>query len=206
LSGKVARVSDLVAQLLLRSPDVESMYPGRDPQPQPVAAQDFTPDPTPFYGDRGWPQQLPRQANTASASTVCSVYRGTVNLSGTPQLSIWAGASYPAPIVNGATSSYVTPGSGLLYREITGSPDGGGSVYLVTDTGLRYAVPSDTSTSTSTSTTTGTTTTGTSSTNSAQIRLGYGQVQPVPVPKAWSDFLPKGPTLATADAAQPQGS
>jgi hypothetical protein len=74
-------------------------------------------------------------------------------------------------LVDADHHAIVTPGSGLLYREITGSPDGGGPVYLVTDTGLRY-----------------------------------GRVQPLPVPRFWSAFLPKGPTLDSPDATQPQGS
>ncbi len=218
LRGKVAPVSALVGKLLLNMRDlparpVTAMYPGARPAPQPVAAQDFTPDAAAFYGDRGWPQQPPRQANTAGAHTACSVYRGTIGPDGRPQVSVWVGPAYPAPVVDG-TSAYVTPGSGLLYRQVSGANTAdSGQVFLVTDTGLRYAVQSNDD---SAHATPGTGAAplgqqqngpgGAQQADEARARLGYAQVQPVPVPQAWSSFRPTGPTLATTDARQPPGS
>ncbi|AEW96862.1 MULTISPECIES: type VII secretion protein EccB [Streptomycetaceae] len=204
LRGGVAPVSDLVARLLLNLPEhgghqVTAMYPGGLPQPQPVAAQDFTPLGTPFYGDRDWPQAPSVQVDAAGqAETVCSVYLGAIGDQGRPKTAVWAGRDYPAPVADG-TSAYVTPGSGLLYRQVTGAnqPDNG-QVYLVTDTGLRYAVPGGGTADASAA--------GQQPAGEAQTRLGYAQVRPVPVPRAWSDFLPKGPTLDMAAAGRPQGS
>ncbi|MGW7005471.1 type VII secretion protein EccB [Streptomyces sp. NPDC054933] len=227
LANKVARVSDLVAKLLLNMPGVTSMYPGSDhvPAPQQVAAQDFTPDDTPFYADRGWPQQPPQQVNDGSSAASCSVYRGSVDGNNQAQVSVWTGQHFPATVVDGGTSAYVTPGSGLLYRQTVGGSTDTGSVFLVTDTGLRYAVQSnndsnshksnigaDPSASADPQHSGQGQNSGQSQGQSqqqadqAQVRLGYGQVQPVPVPQAWSAFLPAGPTLDTNDAAQPQGS
>lgn len=185
LKGEVAPVSGLVAALLLGASGT--------PAAQPVAPADLTPAASAYLGDTGWPQQLPRQADTAGARTVCGVYLGTLH--GTrPELGVWAGAGYPAPVVGGGATAYVTPGSGLLYREAGGGADG--AVHLVTDTGLSYEVPSATASSSGTADRGG----------RALARLGYGEVRPVPVPSAWSAFLPAGPALDVDAAAQQQGS
>ncbi|GAA2925762.1 hypothetical protein GCM10020221_22140 [Streptomyces thioluteus] len=113
--------------------------------------------------------------------------------------------------MDGATSAYVTPGSGLLYRQVNGSSTSVGSLFLVTDTGLRYAVQTNNDSSAGRS--------GigdddrskdpqerAAEVNTAQIRLGYKDVKPVPVPDNWSAFLPKGPRLDANSASQPQSS
>ncbi|WP_448177785.1 type VII secretion protein EccB, partial [Stenotrophomonas maltophilia] len=55
-------------------------------------------------------------------------------------LSTWAGTSYPQQVVNGGTSAYVTPGTGLFYKQIQAGDVNSGATFLVTDTGLRYGV------------------------------------------------------------------
>ncbi|MCZ4100239.1 type VII secretion protein EccB [Streptomyces sp. So13.3] len=156
---------------------------------------------------RDWPVQQPTQVNKtgtydAQGRTVaCSVLRGTAGAR--PELSVWAGTAYPASIVDGATSAYVTPGSGLLYLEITGKDLRNGTLYLTTDTGLRYAVPRNNDSDAAD---------GTKArkvdeaVNQAQARLGYDSVTPDAVPLNWSEFLPKGPALDTESARRPQGS
>jgi hypothetical protein len=112
---------------------------------------------------------------------------------------------------NGSSSAYVTPGSGQLFRQFKGATTDTGFLFLVTDTGLRYAMQSNGDTATDDS--------GIGSSGSeeekrarqqeeqqAQNRLGYKGVDPVPVPAAWSTFLPTGPRLSTGAARQPQGS
>ncbi len=189
LQGKVAEVSPLVAALLLRLPGAQTLYGNRVPEAQEVPGDAYTVSPSPYLGDTGWPQNLPRQTNTSTDSTMCSVYRGKMTGS-KPELSVWTGVKYPAAVVNNGATAYVTPGSGLLYRQTTGTADGG-PVYLVTDTGLRYNVPG------------GQADQGTAD---ARTLLGYGQVQPLRVPAVWSAFLPTGPTLDPKAAAQQQGS
>jgi len=205
LRGRVAPVSGLVARLLLSGAGAPAMYPGGVPAPQGVAAQRITPDPTPYLGATGWPRALPRQADAGRTTTVCSVYRGVLD-GARPRLSVWAGTRYPAEVADGGTTAYVTPGSGLLYRQVTGGGTSG-SVHLVTDTGLRYGVPVNGASSTGApppDPAPGAP--GSGSAGQAQVRLGYGQVTPVPVPAVWSAFLPAGPTLDTAGAIQQQGS
>jgi type VII secretion protein EccB len=170
-------------------------------------------------GSADWPVREPKAVGAAGgphAGTVaCSVLAGTANAQGRPRLNVWAGDSYPATIVDGATSAYVTPGTGLLYVEVTGKDTTNGTLYLVTDTGLRYAVPrnNDSAATTATATPTATVAAGGAASgsaaenvNQAQIRLGYASVSPKGIPLTWSEFLPKGPTLDTESALQAQGS
>lgn len=217
LDDSVQPISELVARLLLSSEEAMSIYPDSNPRELTVPQAAITPDPTVFAGNYHWPKRIPTEANSASKAAgsrnvSCSVYRGSVDAQGRPNLSVWAGTSYPAQIVDGASSAYVTPGSGLLFKELTGKNTGGGSLYLVTDTGLRYSVPSNNDTEAK-NPVTGSTSGGSDQQNSAQqqanqaqIRLGYANVTPLPAPRNWSGFLPKGPTLDTSSAAQPQGS
>ncbi|MFI1973160.1 type VII secretion protein EccB [Streptomyces cinnamoneus] len=227
LRGKVQRVSEFVAKLLLNSKAEASLNQAGTPER--VSASAFTPDADEFYGQYHWPSRVPRQANGTEAAgggtannTVCSVFGG-LDSKGTPDLGTWAGTDYPATIPDGATSAYVTPGSGILYRQVTGRQTKNGSVFLVTDTGLRYAVQANNDSATDKSkigdekdqNKTGDDEAGQEQSpapaapqdvNKAQMRLGYQSVDPVPVPANWSGFLPTGPRLDPNSAAQPQGS
>ncbi|UQI47576.1 type VII secretion protein EccB [Streptomyces sp. HU2014] len=227
LPGQVRRVSELVAKLLLNSRKLTTL--GQAGVPERVSAAAFTPHDQDFYGQYRWPSWVPRQANsvnptanTAAKDTVCSIFGG-MSASGTPDLATWAGTEYPATIPDGATSAYVTPGSGLLYRQVTGRQTNSGSVFLVTDTGLRYAVQSnnDSAAGKSKIGESAAPSPGTADApeagqsgqaaappeaDQARIRLGYRNVNPLAVPTNWSQFLPTGPRLDTNSARQPQGS
>ncbi len=181
LPGKVAPVTELTARLLLADPDTRGLYGDAGPAARPVPAAELSPAGGAF-GDPGLPSRPPRQVNTGRTDTVCGVYQGTADRRGRPRLGVWASGGYPVPLGDPATGAYVTPGSGLLYRE-TG--DGAASgLFLVTDTGLRYAVPSG---------------------GDDLARLGYAGVTPRQVPAAWSAFLSAGPALDTGDALRTQG-
>ncbi|CAM5704940.1 Type VII secretion protein EccB OS=Streptomyces glaucescens OX=1907 GN=SGLAU_24605 PE=3 SV=1 [Streptomyces glaucescens] len=128
---------------------------------------------------------------------------------GATTLATWSGTDFPAQLPTGSSSAYVTPGSGQLYRQFQGQETKAGSVFLVTDTGLRYALQSNSDSATDDKGI------GTSveqrkqqlaEARIAQTRLGYEKVVPTPVPVAWSRFLPTGPRLSEAAARQPQGS
>ncbi|MGW8950728.1 type VII secretion protein EccB [Streptomyces sp. NPDC055709] len=212
LSGRVAPVTDFTAKLLLNSKDLIDM--GQDGQAKSVSAATFQPGEA-FGQDKKWPSQAPKPVNSAGAdegsrNTVCNVLR-EVDDDGTTTLSTWAGTDFPAPLPTGSSSAYVTPGSGQLFRQFKGSRTDTGFLFLVTDTGLRYAMQSNGDSATDDS--------GIGSSGSkkekearaqeaqqAQNRLGYKDVDPVPVPAAWSTFLPTGPRLSTGAASQPQGS
>lgn len=158
----------------------------------------------PAFLPADWPRGAPRQVNTATGESprevVCAVLRGGVAASAASHLGLWAGRSFPEPVVEGAASAYVTPGSGLLYQEVSGHDLSGGTRYLVTDTGLRYAVPR-----TDDSPVAGKAADGRPSTGQAAARLGYADVNPLPIPIEWSELLPAGPVLDTASASRQQG-
>ncbi|MFE2284734.1 type VII secretion protein EccB [Streptomyces sp. NPDC059443] len=233
--GKVVPVSDFVAWLMISSPATEGL--AMHGKPHEVDLQSINPDPVFFKGDAKWPQKKTDRINEVRAAgatsttgaddardTVCSVLR-SVDGQGNQTLSTWAGTGFPVDITASGTSAYVTPGTGLLYTQAQGrQTTAGGALFLVTDTGLRYAVqangdsdaaqpspgasgPSGSPSASAAPGTTGQTTSdGRPAPSQAQARLGYGGVVPVTVPIAWSEFLSKGPRLDSNAARQPQGS
>ncbi|MFD5328648.1 type VII secretion protein EccB [Streptomyces sp. NPDC127092] len=212
LEGKVQPVSEFTAWLLIQSPKADVLDMAG--KATPVDQASLTPDSQTFGAGLRWPERKSSQVNSVggdgSRDTICSVLE-KVDAKGRTTLSTWAGPAYPADITAGGTSTYVTPGTGLLYTQIQGrqsTPDG--SLFLVTDTGLRYAVQAN-GDSDSGRSEIGTgnqqqTTDGRPEPSDAQKRLGYEKVTPVLVPMEWSEFLSKGPRLDTNSARQPQGS
>ncbi|RBM05080.1 type VII secretion protein EccB [Streptomyces sp. PT12] len=192
LPGRVVPVTDFTAYLVLNSPATEIL--GQQGDALALSAQNITPAPPDASVERDWPEPVTEQVNGAGRDTVCSVLHDVDDRDGGTEVTAWAGDDYPATIASGAANAYVTPGSGLLYRQVTGEQADAGRVFLVTDTGLRYPVQA-----------TATSTEGEPD-DRAHIRLGYGDVTPVPVPAHWSEFLPTGPSLDTTNAKQPQGS
>ncbi|MFJ3817863.1 type VII secretion protein EccB [Streptomyces sp. NPDC090056] len=211
LAGKVQPVTPFTAWLLINSPQTGVL--DMDGRATTVDASSVDPDPTPFHDGVRWPRLKSAQVNAASGSgardTVCSVLTHVDEKGGTT-LTTWAGRDYPADITAGGTSTYVTPGTGLLYTQIQGrqkAPDG--SLFLVTDTGLRYAVQANGDSDSGRSEIGAgeqKQSDGRPEPSDAQKRLGYEKVTPVLVPMEWSEFLSKGPRLDTNSARQPQGS
>ncbi|MER5713433.1 type VII secretion protein EccB [Streptomyces sp. NPDC042898] len=213
LPGRVQPVSAFTAWLLINSPETGVL--DMDGKRTTVDASSFVPDPKVFNGDVRWPQrQTDEVVNSGTGDgardTVCSVLND-VDEKGETTLTTWAGPEYPAEITAGGTSTYVTPGSGLLYTQVMGQgQQKNGSLFLVTDTGLRYAVQANGDSDAARSEI-GTgdkekPADGRPEPSEAQKRLGYEKVMPVLVPIEWSEFLSKGPRLDTNSARQPQGS
>ncbi|WP_326700162.1 type VII secretion protein EccB [Streptomyces sp. NBC_01754] len=213
LPGRVAPVSDFVAKLLLSSRSLVDL--GQDGKERPVSAGAFEPGEA-FGQERNWPTSRPEPVNSASTgkgsrNTVCNVLRDVDEKHGATTLSTWVGTGFPAPLPTGSSSAYVTPGSGQLFRQFKGSSADSGPLFLVTDTGLRYAMQSN---GDSVQDDSGIGESGSKEereqqrqeAQQAQSRLGYKDVDPAPVPAAWSTFLPTGPRLSTGAARQPQGS
>ncbi|WP_042374258.1 type VII secretion protein EccB [Streptacidiphilus neutrinimicus] len=185
---------------------------------------------SPFASDANWPKQEVTQANLNVSSgqmAACAVYSGQMGQSA-PQLGVWLGQDYP---VTGAQASgtagvYVTPGTGLLLQAVSGGAGGGGKVYLLTDTGLRYPLQMNSdgngggangqSGAAGGSDQTGgagaagaagqTGAAGSSQNDTPAARLGYGRVNPSPVPLGWAELVPTGPELTKDAAEQQQGS
>lgn len=210
--GRVAPVSDFTAKLLLNSKPLVGL--GQAGKALDVSAGAFVPSSTAFAADRKWPALAPEAVNETSLTggsrnTVCNVLRGVDGNGATTTLSTWAGTDFPAPLPTGSSSAYVTPGSGELYRQFQGKETQAGGIFLVTDTGLRYAMQSNAD-SDSNGAGIGMTARKRKELRQeaelAQRRLGYADVDPAPVPAPWSVFLPTGPRLSTTAASQPQGS
>jgi type VII secretion protein EccB len=213
LPGRVAPVTDFTAKLLLNSRELIEL--GQDGQATSVSAAAFQPGEA-FGADKKWPRHAPKPVNSASTdegsrNTVCNVLREVDEDNGSTTLSTWAGDEFPAPLPTGSSSAYVTPGTGLLFRQFSGANTRAGFLFLVTDTGLRYAMQSNGDNPADDS---GIGSSGSAEEKKARLleaqqaqnRLGYKDVDPQPVPAAWSAFLPTGPRLSTAAARQPQGS
>ncbi|MFD0354727.1 type VII secretion protein EccB, partial [Streptomyces sp. NPDC127110] len=223
LPDRIAPVSEFTAWLLINSPAGEGL--GMHGKARETGLKSLDPNAPPFKEDAKWPRrrgmQVNRVADTPGAAnggerrdTVCSVLR-SVDGQGRQTLSTWAGTGFPVDITASGTSSYVTPGTGLLYTQVQGRQTGGaGALFLVTDTGLRYAVQANGDSDAEQS---GIGAAGKQAQDAAagdgrpepsqaQVRLGYGGIAPAPVPIAWSEFLSKGPRLDTNAARQPQGS
>ncbi|MFE5586195.1 type VII secretion protein EccB [Kitasatospora sp. NPDC056531] len=155
---------------------------------------------------------------------VCSTFDGLAEDGRTPKRSVWAGTAYPAAYNNGAGAAYVTPGHGLFYRAMDNGTGGSGTDFLITETGLRYAVPSNgdgghpTASPSAGASKTPTPQPGASDPGGQptqnpddqpggnQARLGYPNLQPLPVPQQWSNLVPAGPPLTAKSAAQPQNA
>ncbi|GAX51477.1 type VII secretion protein EccB [Streptomyces olivochromogenes] len=211
LPGRVARISEFTATLLLNSGALVGVgQAGEAQQVSPGAVVDSTT----FEAEKNWPTHQPKTVNdgssaTSGRNTVCNVLRSVDGNKGTTALSAWVGTDFPAQLPTGSSSAYVTAGSGQLYRQFQGTETKAGGVFLVTDTGLRYALQSNSDSATNDSGI------GTSAEQRkeelneakiAQTHLGYEKVAPVPIPAEWSTFLPTGPRLSEAAARQPQGS
>ncbi|MER5933326.1 type VII secretion protein EccB [Streptomyces sp. NPDC002054] len=224
-AGKVSRVSPFTAWLLINAPATERL--NMNGQAKEVDLQSLRPDGSQFYEKKRWPKARSGQVNgntgaaAATASqggsvrnTVCNVLR-SVDGQGRTTMSTWAGPGFPVDISASGTSSYVTPGTGLLYTQFQGKQaKGGGALFLVTDTGLRYAVQANGDSDAEQSEIGASPqpgagegkTDGPPEASQAQARLGYKDVTPALVPIVWSEFLSKGPRLDTNAARQPQGS
>src|SRR5690606_21039191 len=124
---------------------------GQDVERVRVPQASIEPDTEGYLGQLPWPTETSSRANEVENvegnHVVCSVYHGRDREIGgqslnVPELSVWAGKNYPAIITEAGRNTYVSPGRGLLDRQVTGNSKTG-SLYLVTDTGLRYRVQSN---------------------------------------------------------------
>ncbi|WP_433545394.1 type VII secretion protein EccB [Streptomyces sp. CA-294286] len=212
LPDRIAPVSDLMARLLVTSPELSRLHPGGTPFP---ANGGFAPG-APFEppGGAEWPQHTRASVNSpspvpGSRNTVCSVLLG-VDGKGAARLGVWAGAHFPQSLPTSDAAVRVTPGSGQYFRQFKGKQTRSGTDYLLTDTGLRHALQNNADTPTGTSRPPRPSHKDAAAASgppmtAAQL-LGYGEKRPVPVPAAWSELLPTGPRLSTGAAQQPQGS
>jgi type VII secretion protein EccB len=211
---QIYKLTDFQAQLFINNPAIGGLYPGNA-----VVVNRLTPadearwakDELPVPAD--WPLKRPNRAvngidvEGSTRNVVCSTYEG---LNGTTvQRSVWASSSYPASFTSGAASAHVTAGHGLLYRAMDGTDVNSGTVFLITETGLRYQVQANNDSDAKPGAAAAKNAQSGQAAGQdagAQARLGYKDIQPGVVPKPWSDLVPAGPNLSTAAATKPQNS
>ncbi|MDQ0764290.1 type VII secretion protein EccB [Streptomyces canus] len=210
LKDKVQAVSDFTAQMWLHSTWVDGAYGSQKPAPVEVRFNDVQPSGGEWMSEKNWPEEPVTPANThwekGGNKVACSIWHGGKDdpRTGQDQMTVWTGQDYPKDVSQSGSSTYVSPGSGLLFKRLTGADAGGGSTFLVTDTGLRYSVPARNDSSVTGGEKADNNTQ--QQTNTAQVRLGYGKIKPVAVPAAWADLLAAGPELSSGNAEQAQGS
>ncbi|AUY51727.1 type VII secretion protein EccB [Streptomyces sp. CB01881] len=232
-------ITPFQAELIRQNPALQPLYnqdANKSPRVDEMTPADhasFKRD-TPLMGEgaKDWPVKTGAPANNWQAQkdarmVVCSTFDGVAEDGKTPRRSVWAGQDYPVRNISAAAvSAHVTPGLGLFYRALDNGVDGSGSDYLITETGLRYAVPANSTGGKGGSATappgqpspTATKTPSAQPTDPAappqqqeeaggnQARLGYQGLQPVPVPQQWSNLVPAGPALNSKSAAQQQNA
>lgn len=181
-------ISQTEALLVLGDPRDSAAYPdGRQSAvPLPVAALDTAPRSRSAGDTSGYPRSVPKLAPVDRATVLCAVGNGN----GDTRIS--TAADVPLPPGGRSLSVaertddrvadevFVPPGTGALLRQQVG---GGrpGPLYLVTDTGMKYPVPTD----------------------ADAAALGYAGATATAVAGTVLDLLPQGPSLDVAAARQP---
>ncbi|WP_035846292.1 type VII secretion protein EccB [Kitasatospora azatica] len=228
--NRLYQVTQFTAQLILKNPQTQVAYDrGETVQWDTITPTDNAQN-TRDYETSGpmakvtdWPSaKLGGPVNSTGSGTrqvICSTFDG-MTPGGDVQRSVWAWTEFPATFTLGAATAHVSPGHGLFYRAMDNDPQASGSDYLITETGLRYSVPTYSEGQVPASPSAGASAgaaqqaagaqagaqPGQPVPNEAQARLGYKDDVPVPVPKAWSDLVPVGSALNTKTAVQEQNS
>ncbi|MDH6579651.1 type VII secretion protein EccB [Kitasatospora sp. MAP5-34] len=209
-------VTAFQAELIRQNPALKVIYKSQTPKFAELSPSDYAAlrpkidQNTLLKADSNAPKEKPSGSavnadSGAKARTVlCSTFQ-SMDDSGNIKQTVWADANYPTPVNTGSSSAHVSPGAGLLFRSVDAGAGGSGSNFLITETGLRYSVQSN-SDGTKTSTPSPAPQSGQSQVDEAQARLGYDKIQPVPVPGAWANLVPGGPVLNTAAALQAQNA
>jgi type VII secretion protein EccB len=186
LKDGLAKITNLVALLLLGDPTLKYAYGMQSPHAYTVQSADVNaaPKASAQVAADGFPRDVPQLAEVPVDGhgrpvppALCAAY---TDLSGNSVSS----AVYVSDSVPGATGGAVPsagqrvrvlmpPGTACLARSLPHAGQGSDAVFLVTDLGARYPVPS----------------------GDVQAALGYGGVTPVPVPEGILELVPSGPTL-----------
>ncbi|MFB7667854.1 type VII secretion protein EccB [Kitasatospora sp. NPDC056138] len=219
---KLYQISAFQAELMRNSRSLKDIYSGT-PKLAELSPADYANlkdsfDTSMVDGDpKDMPKEQPSEHavnNGKAARTVlCSTFEGWA-ADKSVKRSVWAYTDYPAQVSSGSATAHVSPGHGLLFRAVDGNGgvDSSGSNFLITETGLRYSVPSNNdgpsgqgapAPSASADPQGGA---AQPQANEAQARLGFDKVPPTLVPRWWSDLVPAGPVLNTYAALQAQNA
>jgi type VII secretion protein EccB len=150
-----------------------------------VAALDAAPRSTTVAAP-GYPAALPAPVTADPHTVLCAVGDGTgaARITSAQRLPLPQGAKSMRAGARAddrvADEVYVPPGTGTLAREQVGAGGGPGSLYLITDAGSKFPVPSV----------------------AAAAALGYAGARPTPVAGTVLALLPDGPSLDPVAARQ----
>ncbi|HEY1157212.1 MAG TPA: type VII secretion protein EccB, partial [Arthrobacter sp.] len=214
-TDKLYEMSPFQSRLIVNDLELRALYGDATPKfaeltPSEYAGAKAAIDDKQMQDSPDLPDELPQDQAVNFAKdrrTLCSTYEGMDGK--TVKRSVWAAKDYPAPILSGAASARVSPGHGLLFRSMdSNGEDTSGSNFLITETGLRYSVPTNgdggKTAQPGTEQPPQGQPAGAEKANETQARLGYEKVVPVPVPGVWAKLVPAGPVLNTAAALQTQ--
>lgn len=194
MSDGLSQITETQAQLLLRSPDTLRAYPGQSAAPIAVdAASAQQALGQQRLMDNNLPPTLPKFAAWDTSAPLCTVFPTG---SSTAQLTM--GGSLPAPSSatlgagsagssNSVDQVVLPPGGAALMSlvpssgESGGQASGSGSLSLVNDQGVRFALPSA----------------------DVAKKLGYDAGKAAPVPSPVIQLIPTGPALDPAKARNP---
>jgi type VII secretion protein EccB len=170
----LAVITETEARLLLGSPGSAAAYPGARPAPVPVTAAAVAAAPRSAVRSDGYPRRLPAPVPIGPHATVCADGSRVVVGAGMPGSAKPITTSAPGA----ATEVYVPGGQGAVVAEQPTPGASSGTVYVITDTGMKYPV----------------------SGAEARTALGYGSVRPTGVPAGVLALFPTGATLDPAQA------
>jgi len=182
LTAGLTPVTDTAALLLLGVPD----------RPDPIEVQSADVNAIPHVANQispaGFPDRVPAlvEMPDGAALALCAAYTDTSGSSAAVAISTAAQPPGQRPAAGGAAGSVLLPpGAAAVVRLLPHPGQDSDSIYLVTETGAKYPVPS------------------------AEVLavLGYGGSTPVPVPGGLLDLVPTGPALdpARANSTVPVG-
>ncbi|TDV54995.1 type VII secretion protein EccB [Actinophytocola oryzae] len=167
-------ITETESRLVLGSPGSAGAYPGARPVPLPVTAADVAAAPRSPTRTGGYPRRLPEPLAVGPHATVCADGARIVVGAGMPRTAKPISMSAPGA----ASEVYVPGGQGAVVAEQPAPGASSGTVYVITDTGIKYPV----------------------SGAEARAALGYGNVRPTGVPAAVLGLFPTGATLDPAQA------
>lgn len=171
----LAVTTETEAWLVLGGPGGGAAYPDDRPHPLPVAAAGVAAAPR-AAAERGYPARLPKPVPVSPHATVCVDGQRITVGTGLPLPTGAAPITTNAP--GAATEVYVPGGHGAVVAAQPAPGASSGTVYVITDTGMKYPVSGD----------------------EARAALGYGGVHPAGVPAAVLALFPTGVTLDPAQA------
>ncbi|MEV5570951.1 type VII secretion protein EccB [Spirillospora sp. NPDC052269] len=195
MNDGLAQISETQAQLLLRSPETVRAYAGQSVAPIAVdAASAQQVLGSEKLMDNNLPPTLPKFANWDTSAPLCAVFP-----TGSSVAQLTMGGSLPPPSAatlgagsagsaNSVDQVVLPPGGAALMSLVPGGGDSGGgqasgsgSLSLVNDQGIRFALPSA----------------------DVAKKLGYDAGKAAPVPSSVIHLIPSGPALDPAKARNP---